>query len=168
MAVPASRAELLVAITTTFEKLSRDLDLVPPERAREPGMPGHAAGTAMSACDLVAYLVGWVEQVLVWHDRRRRGLADEFPAHGYQWNQLGELAQHFYAQGAGLSWCELRQRLAAANTNVLALVEGLSDEELYGTSWYRAWTAGRMISLNTSSPYANARSRVRRWLREQQ
>jgi len=51
---------------------------------------------------------------------------------------------------------------------VLALVEGLSDEELYGTSWYRAWTAGRMISLNTSSPYANARSRVRRWLREQQ
>ena len=167
MAVPASRAELLAAITTTFEKLSRDLDLVPPERAREPGMPGHAAGTTMSACDLVAYLVGWVEQVLEWHDRRGRRLADEFPAQGYQWNQLGDLAQHFYAQGADLSWHELRQRLVTANANVIALVEGLSDEELYGTEWYRTWTAGRMISLNTSSPYANARSRLRRWLREQ-
>jgi hypothetical protein len=25
--------------------------------------------------------------------------------------------------------------------------------------------AGRMISLNTSSPYRNARGRIRRWLR---
>lgn len=167
MAVPASRAELLGAITTSFDSLSRDLDRVAPERVRERTMPGHAAGTVMSVCDLVAYLVGWGEQVLVWHERRRQGLADEFPAPGYQWNQLGELAQHFYERGADLTWSELRERLAATHAGVLALVEGSTDDELYGGAWYRTWTAGRMISLNTSSPYANARGRLRRWLREQ-
>ncbi|WP_331709366.1 ClbS/DfsB family four-helix bundle protein [Microbacterium sp. TNHR37B] len=44
--------------------------------------------------------------------------------------------------------------------------ESRSDEELYGAPWYRTWTMGRMISFNTSSPYANARGRLRAWLRE--
>ncbi len=64
MAVPSSKAELLAAMTTTFEKLMADLAKVQPIRAREATMNGHADGTAMSPADLVAYLIGWNELVL--------------------------------------------------------------------------------------------------------
>jgi hypothetical protein len=33
---------------------------------------------------------------------------------------------------------------------------------LYGRGWYETWTMGRMIQFNTSSPYANARGRLRK------
>ncbi|MFD0387572.1 ClbS/DfsB family four-helix bundle protein [Tistrella bauzanensis] len=30
--------------------------------------------------------------------------------------------------------------------------------------WYKTRTLGRMIQLNTASPYRNARGRLRRWM----
>ncbi|WP_243233589.1 ClbS/DfsB family four-helix bundle protein [Microbacterium sp. CIAB417] len=62
---------------------------------------------------------------------------------------------------------ELRAQLQDANRRIVELVERHTDEELYGAGWYGKWTMGRMISLNTSSPYANARTRIRGWLRTQ-
>ncbi|MFV0334424.1 MAG: ClbS/DfsB family four-helix bundle protein, partial [Tropicimonas sp.] len=58
MGVPASKAELLDAISKTFGKLLSDLERVPPELARTASLEGHAAGTMMSPADLVAYLLG--------------------------------------------------------------------------------------------------------------
>lgn len=165
MAIPRSREELLDAIETTFSRLSRDLDRVPPEAAREPVLEGHAKGTMMSPADLVAYLIGWNRQVLTWHRRRTDGLPDEFPAAGFTWNQLGLLAQQYYDEYRDATWESLRAQLGAAHDQIVALVRDSSDEELYGAPWYGKWTMGRMISLNTSSPYVNARSRLRSWLR---
>jgi len=93
----------------------------------------------VSPVDLVAYLVGGNEQ--------------------------GLLAQQYYGEHEAESWESLRAQLAEAKGRLVALVEGHSDEDLYGRPWYRAWTMGRMISLNTSSPYASARGRIRAWLR---
>lgn len=165
MPIPTTRAELLSAIEQSFTRLDRDLDRVPPGLAREPLLPGHATGTMMSPADLVAYLIGWNRQVLTWHERRTAGLPDEFPAPGVAWNQLGLLAQRYYAQHRDTAWGDLRETLVDAKGQITALVAGLSDDALYGRPWYRTWTLGRMISLNTSSPYANARTRLRSWLR---
>ena len=38
-----------------------------------------------------------------------------------------------------------------------------TDASLYGEAWYGKYPLGRMIQLNTSSPYANARARLRKW-----
>lgn len=165
MPVPSSRLELRDAIATEFARLDADLDRVPPASARESVLPGHVKGTTMSPADLVAYLVGWNEQVLTWQERRAAGLPDEFPAPGHSWGDLGSLAQQFYREHEDDSWEHLRARLTAAKDRILALVDARSDAELYGSPWYRTWTMGRMISLNTSSPYRNARARIRRWLR---
>ena len=119
----------------------------------------------MSSGDLVAYLVGGNQQVLTWHRRRAEGLPDEFPAAGLKWNELGLLAQRYDAEHAGESWVELREELRDAEEAIVALIEGYSDVELYGGPWCGKWTMGRMISFNTSSPYANARRRVRSGLR---
>lgn len=165
MAVPASKDELLTAIRTEYARLRADLDRVPPDSARDLALPGHVKGTMMSPADLLAYLIGWNEQVLTWHDRRAAGLPDELPAADFGWSDLGALAQRFYRDHEGEPWAALRARLDQAEQRIEALVLSRSEEELYGTPWYRTWTMGRMISLNTASPYRNARGRIRRWLR---
>ena len=165
MAVPSTKGELLAAIEKTFALLERDLDRVPVSAAREPVLDGHVAGTSMSPADLLAYLVGWNQQVLTWHRRRAGGLPDELPAPGIRWNELGLLAQRYYAEHAGDTWDGLRSQLRTAKDEIVGLIGDHSDAELYGAPWYGKWTMGRMISFNTSSPYANARGRLRAWLR---
>lgn len=64
MPVPATKADLLAAIETTFRQLEQDLDRVPVDAARKLVLDGHAKGTEMSPSDLVAYLIGWNQQVL--------------------------------------------------------------------------------------------------------
>ncbi|PTE21731.1 DfsB family protein [Cereibacter changlensis JA139] len=167
MAVPASKADLLAAISTTFGKLMFDLARVPQELARDPSLEGHVSGTVMSPADLVAYLLGWNELVLKWLERDDRGEPVDFPETGFQWNQLGALAQKFYADHRSLDWPELLARLSATNAQLASTVSSRPDDELYGRPWYGKWTKGRMIQFNTSSPYANARGRIRRWLKEQ-
>lgn len=166
MSVPHSKAELLSAIDHNYAALMTDLRRVPAARAREASLPGHVDGTWMSPADLVSYLVGWNELVLSWFAERARGLEPELPAPGLRWNQLGQLAQRFYADYAELDWAQLLERFASAEQAIVELVTARSDAELYGHAWYRSYTAGRMIQFNSSSPYANARRRIRRWLRE--
>lgn len=165
MGVSASKAELLDAISKTFGNLMSDLERVPPGLARTTSMEGHAAGTMMSPADLVAYLLGWNELVLRWLDRDDHGEAVEFPETGFKWNQLGLLAQKFYADHQHLDWHELLTRLAATNLRLVETISSRTNDELYGRPWYGKWTKGRMIQFNTSSPYANARVRIRKWLK---
>ncbi|WP_343561682.1 ClbS/DfsB family four-helix bundle protein [Kiloniella sp. b19] len=168
MPVPTSKEELLTALSTTLEKLVRDLEQVPEDRARDSTMPGHAKGTTMSPADLVSYLIGWNELVLKWLDHDDQGQPVDFPDTGYRWNQLGQLAQRFYSDYSTLSWPDLLTRLVEAGNRLAATIEARTNEELYGRPWYDGkWTKGRMIQLNSSSPYSNARSRIRKWLREQ-
>lgn len=165
MPIPTSKTELIAAIDLTFDKLMGDLARVPEHHARDKTLDGHAAGTMMSPADLVAYLIGWNELVLKWLDTDDRGDAVAFPEAGFKWNELGRLAQKFYADYQHLDWPELLARLVKAKANLAATIATRSDAELYGRPWYEKWTRGRMIQFNTSSPYANARTRLRAWLK---
>lgn len=167
MAIPQSKSELASAIDRDFEKLIADLNRVAPERARDVGIPGHKADTTISPANLVAYLIGWNELVLWWFEQRSDGVEPDLPAPGFAWNQLGNLAEQFYLDHADQPWPALVVRLDTAKTAIAHLVDGMSNEDLYGAPWYRAYTAGRMIQLNTASPYRNARQRLRTWLRSQ-
>ncbi len=165
MGVPASKTELLSAMAKTFDALTTTLDSVPPDAVRSQVIEGHVKGTMISPADLVAYLIGWNRQVLTWLRRRSDGLPDEFPAAGVKWNELGILAQRFYAEYRDESWTSLRAQLVDAKNDIVAVVESSTDDDLYGAPWYGKWPLGRMISLNTSSPYTNARKRLRSWLK---
>lgn len=165
MAVPQDRQALLDAIRTTYRKLSADLASVPPECARIASMEGHAKGTSMCVSDLVAYLIGWNLLVLKWCNARASDQQVDFPETGYKWNELGRLAQKFYADHASVAYPDLLLQFAQVHERILALVEAQSDAALYGAPWYEKYTQGRMIQFNTASPYANARARLRKWMK---
>lgn len=162
MPVPQSKAELLAAIQKEYRKLRVEIGKVPESEVLALSMDGHARGTRMSVHNLLAYLVGWNELVLKWHARWQAGEPVDFPETGYQWNQLGQLAQKFYQDYESLPFAELVQRLEMAKERIIQLIEQHEDNVLYGQPWYNQWTLGRMIQFNTSSPYANACGRLRK------
>lgn len=165
MAVPANKGELLKAIHANFDRLIEDLLRVPLSMADECSLEGHAKGTQMSAANLAAYLVGWNELVLKWLDRDAAGESIDFPDSGFKWNELGRLAQKFYRDYEGVPYPQLVDRLIAAKGRIVAFIEAYDSDDLYGRPWYDKWTMGRMIQFNTASPYANARGRLRKWLK---
>lgn len=167
MAIPGSKQELLQALQSSYQKLRAELSTVPAARAREATLAGHAKGTQMSVADLLAYLLGWNLLLLKWSDAQARGLAADWPETGYAWNELGRLAQKFYADHAELAYSVLLQRLDAAQGRIVALVEAGSDASLYGRAWYKHYSHGRMIQFNSAAPYANARLRLRAWKKAQ-
>ncbi|MFN7093581.1 MAG: ClbS/DfsB family four-helix bundle protein [Allorhizobium sp.] len=166
MAVPQNKDELLKAIRENFEKLIKDLREVPLAIVHECSLEGHAKGTEMSVANLAAYLLGWNELVLKWLHRYATGEPIDFPESGFKWNELGRLAQKFYRDYEAISFSQLLDRLETANGQIITEIEARDNDALYGRPWYDGkWTMGRMIQFNTASPYANARGRLRKWMK---
>ncbi len=114
---------------------------------------------------MVSYLVGWNHLVLKWIDLDSKGTAIDFPESGFQWNQLGALAQKFYSDYEDIPFDELLTEFEDAKNQIVTFISSQTDDRLYGVNWYEKYTLGRMIQFNTSSPYSNARTRLRKWKR---
>ncbi|AMS43969.1 ClbS/DfsB family four-helix bundle protein [Aminobacter sp. NyZ550] len=167
MPVPQNKGELLKAIEHNFGNLIGDLNAVPEDLVDQRSLDGHVTGSLMSVSNLLAYLVGWNELVLKWLAKDAAGQPIDFPDSGYKWNELGKLAQKFYRDYDDIPYQQLLDRLDSAKRQIVALIETRSDEQLYGGVWYEKWSMGRMIQFNTSSPYDNARRRLRKWNKAQ-
>jgi len=167
MAVPDDKAALLKAIAQHYQKVLEEFQSVPKAVSSLKTMEGHAKNTQMSLHDLLAYLVGWGQLVLKWNQRRDANLTVDFPETGYKWNELGLLAQKFYTDYQSTDFDVLLQQFQTTVNDIVALIEGKSNQALYEQPWYGKWTLGRMIQFNTSSPYQNARKRIKAWKKEQ-
>ncbi|MEK6494398.1 ClbS/DfsB family four-helix bundle protein [Myroides odoratimimus] len=166
MAIPTNKEELEKAIVTNYHKLKKELLTIPKELTTLQELEGHSKGTLMNINNLVAYLIGWGELVLKWNRKKYNGEPIDFPETGYKWNELGKLAQKFYEDYKKEDFVSLSEKLDKTVEQILKLIESKSNEELYQVSWYEKWTLGRMIQFNTSSPYTNARGRIRKWKKE--
>jgi len=165
VAVPQNKIELLSAIDKNFNELLKELKAVPWAIVDECSMKGHAKDTQMSVANLAAYLIGWNELVLKWLGKSGTEEPIDFPETGFNWNELDRLAQKFYRDYETVSYPQLLDRLETVKCRIVSEIKARKDDELYGRPWYRKWTMGRMIQFNTSSPYANARRRVRKWMK---
>ncbi len=168
MSVPANKAELLFAIQKEFDFLSKEIALIPATNVFDKSLDGHVKDSKMNVHNLISYLVGWNELVLKWHAKESVGESVDFPDTGFNWNQLGLLAEKFYKNYEGISFADLVVRLCSAKNKIVELIEGEDDLRLYGQAWYKQYPMGKMIQLNTSSPYSNAAKRIRRWRKSQQ
>ena len=168
MAIPKNKIELLNAIVDSYDKLTSEFSNIPIELTKNKELDGHSKGTLMSINDLIAYLIGWGQLVLKWNDRRVNGHNVDFPETGFKWNQLGQLAQKFYEDQKDEDFITIKLKLDITTSQILKLIESKTNIELYETDWYDKWTFGRMIQLNTSSPFKNAKDRIRKWKKMKQ
>lgn len=168
MAIPKDKEELVKAIADNYKKLTSELSTIPIDLTTIKELEGHSKNTLMSINELVAYLVGWGQLVLKWNDKKSKGLKVDFPETGFKWNELGLLAQKFYKDYEKDDFKTLNKKLDKTTAEILNLIESKSNKELYEVSWYDKWTFGKMIQLNTSSPFKNAKDRIRKWKKTKQ
>jgi hypothetical protein len=163
MAIPKNKEELYNAITNNYKKLTTELANIPIDLTEKKELDGHSKNTLMSINDLVAYLVGWGQLVLKWNNKKNKGLDVDFPETGFKWNELGLLAQKFYKDYEKDDFNILTRKLEKTTNEILNIIENKTNTELYEIAWYDKWTLGKMIQLNTSSPFKNAKDRIRKW-----
>jgi hypothetical protein len=166
MAIPSSKNELLADIKTTYIKLKGELENIPVELTGKRNMPGHVKDTQMSINNLLAYLVGWGNLVLKWHRISSQGKMPDLYDTGYKMNELGRLAQKFYRDYENDDFKTLMDKLDQVVEKILGMVKTMDNEDLYEIEWHGKYPFGRMVQFNTSSPYKNARSRIRKWKKE--
>ena len=166
MPIPNNKTELIEAIETAYQKLRHDLSDIPTEITEVMNMEGHVKGTKMSVCNLMAYLVGWGNLVLKWHIIKKQGRMPDLPETGFKMNEMGKLAQKFYNDYKNNDFASLLKQYDTVVSKILSILETMDNQELYEVDWYKKYPFGRMVQLNTSSPYANARSRIRKWKKQ--
>lgn len=168
MAIPKDKNELQKAIVENYKKLTLELSNIPIDHTVNKELEGHSKNTLMSVNDLVSYLIGWGQLVLKWNYKKSKGLEVDFPEKGFKWNELGLLAQKFYHDYENHDFKTLIAQLDNTTNDILKLIESKTNNELYEMPWYDKWTLGKMIQLNTSSPFKNAKDRIRKWKKSRQ
>ncbi len=163
MAIPKNKTELILAIQDTYSKLKTDLIDLPLDLVNLVELEGHKKDSQMSIANLVAYLIGWGELVLKWNQLDKAGQTIDFPETGFKWTELGLLAQKFYKDYESENYPGLLDHLEKTVQQLLKLVENYDEQDLYQKPFYKTYPFGRMVQLNSSSPYKNARNRVRKW-----
>jgi len=166
--IAENRDDLYQAIKMAFDKILEDYSSIPEEYSRITGIEGNVKGTKISVGDTLAYLIGWGRLVLKWHNLKSNDHNIDFPETGYKWSELGRLAQNFQLQRRNWSYSDLIVEFKLTTADILLLVESLDNQSLYGDSWYKKYSLGRMIQFNTYSPMKNMRAKVRRFKRDNQ
>lgn len=165
MPIPQNKAELQIAIEIEFSKLKTAIELIPNNEILSKSLAGHKKESLMSAHNLISYLLGWGLLVEYWIENRDNSEDIIFPHPEFKWTQLGDLAQRFYKDFEPLSFDQLNAKLVKNNANILNFIKRSNDLELYQNLFYKAYPLGRMIQLNTSSPYKNARLRIKKFVK---
>jgi hypothetical protein len=168
MAIPSNKEELIIAIQKDYKKLEAELASILTDLSFQKELEAHTKGQLMSVHDLIAYLLGWGQLLIKWNKRKSANLPVDFPETGYKWNQLGQLAQKFYDDYQEVDFASLQSLLNSTVKQILDIVKNKSNHELYEVPWYETYSLGRMIQLNTTSPYKNAHARIRKWKKSKQ
>lgn len=166
MQSPTTKTGLLATIQTDYQAL---LDLVQrfsPVEQQTSGVNGEWA-----IKDLLTHLTAWEELFLGWYRAGARGETPATPApgHTWGWKSLGELNQRIFLQHQGESPIAAAKALAASHEQVVALIQTLSEEELFTPgrySWLGKATLEASIRANTYNHYRWATKLIRQWEKE--
>ena len=123
------------------------------------------SSTKVSAADIVAYQIGWGEQLIYWYQSGVQGIEIIMPGGGFdKWDYQG-LALHFFKKYSRLSYNEL---LGLFETVVASIVQIVEQESASGNldklgvwKWCRLksgkeWPLSKWIKVNTVAPYKRA------------
>lgn len=163
---PKTKADLLLAIEQERTALEASLEKLTTEEMVEPGVIGE-----WSVKDVLAHLVEWEQMALGWYRAGLRGEIPELPAPGYKWNQTPQLNQAIYEKHRQRPLGEVLEQFHRSLKEILGVIHGLSDEELFSVSrsrWTGQNTLGAYFVSATSSHYLWARKEIRKGLRARQ
>ena len=162
-----NKEELKTEINKAYEKYISEFDDIP-----ETLKDKRVDEVDRTPAENLAYQVGWTTLVLKWEEDERNGLLVKTPSDEFKWNQLGELHQWFTDTYAHLSLQELKARLNENINSIYAMVDSLSEEELFKPHMRKwadeaaktaVWEVYKFIHVNTVAPFGTFRTNIRKW-----
>ena len=173
---PKTKDELISATTTQFAKLTQILESLPAE-AREADFPSAVTdsgseshwGRDKNCKDILIHLHEWQKLWLNWLDANMNGENRPFLPSPYSWSNYAPMNEGFRAKHVGTTYQEALELLTASHEEILARVQGFSDEELFTKkhfSFTGTTSLGSYTVSATSSHYEWAIKKIRKCLAE--
>lgn len=166
MKIYKDKSELKTEILSSIEKYIGEFKDVGEDEKDEP------RGTDRSAAQNLAYNVGWTGLLLKWERDEKAGLRVKTPSENFKWNELDRLNQSFYEKYANHSLARLAEILAKNASEICAMIDKMSDEELFLPRKRRwadeatktaVWEVYKFIRVNTVAPFGTFRAKIRAW-----
>lgn len=124
-----------------------------------------------SVKDILAHLVEWQRMNLDWYAAGLRGEQPAMPAPGFTLRELPRLNQMIHRKHHRRSLDAVLDDYRTHHDRVVALIEGLPDDDLVTLQRYSwtgpSWTLSDYLRASTAAHYLWARTRIRRWRRAQ-
>lgn len=159
MPAATTKEDLLEVSQKEFSKLLLLLEKLPSEVIN---VKDH---DQISIKDIISHRSHWIGLFLGWYQDGQDGKQVAFPAAGYKWNQLKSYNQMVREKYQHVSWDEACERLRAQHQTFMALLDGLSDQALYGgpmKGGRNQWTTGRWAEAAGASHYRSAAKYIRK------
>ncbi|MEP3429231.1 MAG: ClbS/DfsB family four-helix bundle protein [Roseibium sp.] len=153
-----TKAELLTVTAKEYDKLHKVMGDLPAILRLEKDEDGTAPK------DIIGHRAHWIELYLGWYRDGQAGKQVYFPAEGYKWNDLKRYNADLRDRQSALSWQSVVTLLETNHTELLALIESLSEDQLYGGPMKganNAWTSGRWAEAAGPSHYRSAAKYLR-------
>ncbi|MEM7518923.1 MAG: ClbS/DfsB family four-helix bundle protein [Planctomycetota bacterium] len=156
-----NKTELLEILHKEYAKLQKLIDPIDEADAL-------VKDDDVSIKDIIGHRAHWMALFLGWY---RDGMAEKpvaFPAEGYKWNELNRYNADLRAHQADLSWADAKAMLHTKCEELVAMLETLSNDALYGGPMKGAnnkWTAGRWAEAAGPSHFRSAAKYIRARLR---
>ena len=163
--IPKNKNELISEFKKHFTTLRKDLEIFPAQLANRKQLEWQIKDTKASVNNLISYLIWRWDLVLKWERNFETPEELQLPEIWFKWNELGNLAQKFYKDYDHLDFSTLKALLRENNISIIKMLENHTNKELYEKARYTKRTFWRLVQLNTSSPYKNIRSRIRKYLK---
>lgn len=159
-----NKVALIAAIQKTYQLFDREFDEVPEEKKDM-----RVKEVDKTPQEMLAYQLGWLNLIMGWENDELNGKEVITPSPDYQWNQLGQLYQYFFAEYSGYSLKELRSLFKNSVAAWCEWIGQLSDEELF-TPNVRKWTVTsanwpmwKWVHINSVAPFKSFRTKLRKW-----
>ena len=165
---PTTKQELTLAADAQFSKLWALIG----------GMPEAMQAAAFAfedrdknARDVLVHLYEWHQLLLRWVPANLAGEARPFLPPPYNWKTYGDMNVEFWKRHQGTPYAQSRGMLTQSHAEVMALIGGFTDEELF-TKRHYSWTGttnlGSYCVSATSSHYDWAMKKLKNHIKTYQ
>jgi len=162
--VPAAtnKSDLLEATLREYGKLMRLIRPIENATAVEqPDQPPSIKEVVGHRAHWIGLFLGWVADGVAGHEVH-------IPAKGYKWSDLEAYNAQLRRDQVGLTWQQVVELLDRRHMELLALIDGMSQDQLYGAAMpgHKKWTTGRFAEAAGASHYRSAAKHIRACLRQ--
>lgn len=172
MARPTTKADLIVAANENFAKLWKLIDSLPEEAQNAEFNFEEATADKSEAHwsrdknlrDVLVHLYEWHRLLLNWVHANQNGESKPFIPSPYNWKTYGEMNVEFWKKHQGTPLSKAKEMLENSHSEVLKLIEGFSNDELFSKkffSWAGTSSLGSYCVSATASHYDWALKKVK-------